>query len=82
MHMVELSNHPGDLLHDASRRRVAADKHALSVYEDALIRYRARVQTIRVKRDRARAQHRWRPWLRLAFTGWREKRAVPGSLPR
>ena len=77
MHTVELSNHPGDLLDEASRRRVAAEKHALSVYEDALIRYRARVQTIKVKRDRARAEHRWWAWLRLAFAGWKEKRGVP-----
>ena len=77
MHVIELSNHPGDLLDEVSRRRVGTEKHALSVYEDALIQYRARVQTIRVKRDRARAQHRWGAWLRLAFAGWREKRAVP-----
>ena len=77
MHVVELSNHPGDLLDDASRRRVAAEKHALSVYQDALIRYRARVQTVKVKRDRARAQRRWGTWLRLAFAGWKEKRGVP-----
>ena len=77
MHTVELSNHPGDLLDEASRRRAAAERHALSVYEDALIRYRARVQTIKVKRDRARAQHRWWAWLRLAFAGWKEKRGVP-----
>ena len=77
MHTVELSNHPGDLLDEASRRRAAAEKHALSVYQDALIRYRARVQTIKVKRDRARAQRRWGTWLRLAFAGWKEKRGVP-----
>ena len=77
MHVIELSNHPGDLLDDASRRRVAAEKQALSVYQDALIRYRARVQTIKVKRDRARAQRRWGTWLRLAFAGWKEKRGVP-----
>src|SRR5580704_7619585 len=77
MHVVELSNHPGDLLDDASRRRVAAEKQALSVYQDALIRYRARVQTVKVKRDRARAQRRWGTWLRLAFAGWKEKRQVP-----
>src|SRR5208282_3708883 len=69
MHTVELSNHPGDLLDEASRRRAGAEKHALSVYEDALIRYRARVQTIKVKRDRARAQHRWWAWLRLVAAG-------------
>jgi hypothetical protein len=77
MQTFELSNHPGDMLDDAGRRRLAAEKHVLSVYEDALIRYRARVQTIRVKRDRARAQRRWWTWLRLAIAGWREKRGVP-----
>ncbi len=77
MHTVELSNHPSDMLGHAERQRLAAEKHALSVYEDALIRYRARVQTTRVKRDRARAQHRWWAWLRLAVSGWKEKRGVP-----
>ena len=77
MQTFELSNHPGDMLNDAGRRRLAAEKHVLSAYEDALIRYRARVQTIRVKRDRARAQRRWWTWLRLAIAGWREKRGVP-----
>ncbi len=77
MHTVELSNHPSDMLGHAERQRLADEKHALSVYEDALIRYRARVQTTRVKRDRARAQHRWWAWLRLAVSGWKEKRGVP-----
>jgi Nuclease-related domain len=77
MQVIELSNHPGDMLTDASLRRVAAEKRALSGYEDALIQYRARVQTIRVKRDRARSQHRWWTWLRLSFGVWAEKRRVP-----
>ena len=41
MHTIELSNHPGDMLDDVSRRRVAAEKRVLSGYEDELIRYRA-----------------------------------------
>lgn len=74
---VELSNHPGDMLNDASRQREAAGKRALSRYEDELIQYRARVQAVRVKRDRARAQHRWGAWLRLAFATWTGKRRQP-----
>ncbi len=74
---VELSNHPGDMLNDASRQREAAGKRALSRYEDELAQYRARVQAVRVKRDRARAQHRWGAWLRLAFAAWTSKRRVP-----
>jgi hypothetical protein len=77
MQIVELSNHPGDMLSDASRRRIAAERHALSGYEDELIRYRAHVQTTRVKRDRARAQHRWWTWLRLSLRVWTARRRVP-----
>ena len=58
MLIVGLSNHPADMLDDASRRRQAARKRALSRYQDELIQYRAQVQTVRVKRDRARAEHR------------------------
>ena len=77
MQTVELSNHPGDMLSDASRQRIAAEKRAHSVHQDALIRYQARVQTVRVKRDRARAEHRWWTWLRLSLSVWTAKRQVP-----
>jgi Nuclease-related domain len=56
---------------------VAAEKRASSGYEDALIRHEARVQTLRVKRDRARARHRWWAWLRLSFGVWAERRRAP-----
>jgi hypothetical protein len=75
--VVELSNHPGDMLDDAARHRVATEKRALSVYEDDLVRYRARVQAVRVRRDRARAGRRWWAWLKLSFGVWREKRTIP-----
>jgi hypothetical protein len=77
VHVVELSNHPGDMLGDAARRRRAAEQRVLSVYEDELIRYRARVQAVRVRRDRARAGRRWWTWLRLSVGVWREKRGLP-----
>ena len=77
MRVVELSNHPGDMLGDAARRRQATEQRVLSVYEDELIKYRARVQTVRVRRDRARAGRRWWTWLRLSVAVWREKRGVP-----
>ncbi len=77
MLIVELSNHPRDMLNDASRRREAAGEGALSRYEDELTQYRARIQAVRVKRDRARAQHRWGAWLRLAFAAWTSKRRMP-----
>ena len=77
MRVVELSNHPGDMLDDAARRRRAADQRVLSVYEDELIRYRARVQAVRVRRDRARAGRRWWTWLKLSLGVWRQKRKIP-----
>src|SRR6266704_4819196 len=77
MNVVELSNHPGDMLGDAARRRQAAEKRVLSVYEDELVRYRARVQTLRVKRDRARARHRWWAWLMLSLSAWTQQRRPP-----
>ena len=77
MRIVELSNHPADMLNEASRRRQGADKRAHSRYEDALIQHQARVQTVRVKRDRARQHHQWWAWLRLAFAVWTEKRRAP-----
>jgi Nuclease-related domain len=79
MRVIELSNHPGDMLAEVSRRRHAAQRRAQDGYEDALIRHQARVQTIRVKRDRARQQRQWWTWLRLAFAVWAEKRRAPGK---
>jgi Nuclease-related domain len=77
MRVVQLSDHPGDMLGDAARRRQAAERHVLSVYQDELVRYRARVQSAKVSRDRARAGRHWWAWLRLSAAAWREKRRVP-----
>jgi hypothetical protein len=77
MQVVELSNHPGDMLNDVSLRRRAAGQRAQDRYADELIQHQARVQATRVKRDRARSQHRWWTWLRLAFAVAAEKRRAP-----
>ena len=77
MRVVQLSNHPGDMLGDAARRRRAAERRVLSVYEDELVRYRARVEATKVSRDRARAGRHWWSWARLSVTAWREKRRIP-----
>lgn len=81
MRVAELSNHPGDMLHDATRQRLAAGKRAQEGYEDALIKHQARVQTMRVQRERARHQNHWWTWLRLAFGGWAERRRRPRPPP-
>ena len=77
MRVIELSNHPGDMLHDVSLRRQATQRRAQASYEDALIQHQARVQTIRVQRDRARQNHRWWTWLRLMIAVWAEQRRTP-----
>jgi Nuclease-related domain len=77
--VIELSNHPGDMLNDVTRRRQAARSRAQDTYEDALIQHQARVQTIRVKRDRARRNHQWWTWLRLVFAVWAGQRRAPGK---
>ena len=79
MRVIELSNHPGDMLNEVSRRRQAARSRAQDKYEDALVQHQARVQTVRVKRDRARRNHQWWTWLRLAFAVWAEQRRAPGK---
>jgi len=81
MRVVELSNHPGDMLHDATRQRLAAGKRAQEGYEDALIRHQARVRTLKVSRARARHQHHWWTWLRLAFGAWAGRRRQPRPPP-
>jgi len=77
MRVIELSNHPGDMLNDVARRRRAADTKAHSAYEDALIQHQAKVRAVRVKRDRARKQHQWWTWLRLALALLAQKRRAP-----
>jgi hypothetical protein len=77
MRVIELSNHPGDMLHDVSLRRQATQRRAQARYDDALIQHQARVQTIRVQRDRARQNHRWWTWLRLIFAVWTQQRRAP-----
>ncbi|MDQ2813490.1 MAG: hypothetical protein M3Z75_16870 [Actinomycetota bacterium] len=77
MVVIELSNHPADMLDDAQRQRGETSKRELARYEDELSRYRAGVQAVQVKRDQARAQHRWWLWLRLVVAAWTHKRQAP-----
>jgi hypothetical protein len=79
MRVIELSNHPGDMLADVSRRRRAAGRRARARYEDALLEHEARVQTLRAQRDQARRNHRWLTWLRLIPAVWAEQRRAPAK---
>ena len=77
MRVIELSDHPGDMLRDVSLRRQATQRQARAQYEHALVQHQARVQVIRVQRARARRDHRWLTWLRLIFAVWAEQRRAP-----
>jgi Nuclease-related domain len=75
--IVELSDHPGDMLKDAHRQRMAEQERAMDRYQKALAANRGRVERAREQRDRARAARRWLSWLRLALAVRRERRAAP-----
>jgi hypothetical protein len=82
MRVVELSDHPAEMLDQVARQREAARRRAQDQHEDATIRHQARVQAMRVRRDRAKARHNWLEWLRLAFAVLVAKRRVPRPPPQ
>lgn len=77
MRIVELSNHPGEMLQDAQRQRREAAGRKLGQDERGLARHCDRVESLRDQRDRARAQRRWWLWLRSALAVRREQRKAP-----
>jgi Nuclease-related domain len=81
MRVIELSDHPGDMLHDVARQRQAASSRAREAHEQALIEHQAGLRTIQLRREQARREHRWRAWLRLAFAVWAAKRREPRPPP-
>ena len=80
MRIVELSNHPGAMLQEASRYRVTAGERAQAQFEDELAQRRKHVDDARDARDEARAQRRWWAWLRCALAARRERRRIPRPL--
>lgn len=77
MRVVELSNHPGVMLRETSRRRVAAGQREQAQFEDELAKHRRRVADAQGARDEARAQRHWWASLRGALAVRRERRRVP-----
>jgi hypothetical protein len=77
MRVVELSNHPGEMLQEIYLQRQTASERAQSSYEEAVARHRQRVQDLRDQRGQARAQRRWWAWLRYSFAVWRERSRAP-----
>ena len=77
MRVVELSNHPGQMLSEIRGRRPTAEQQERSRYEKAMARHQVGVERARRARDQARARHQWLSWLRLALAVRRERRKAP-----
>ena len=77
MRIIELSDHPAEMLNDTVVRRRRAEEKARTGYERAAREHQARLRVVREKRDEARARHRWLSWLRWALAVSREKRRAP-----
>jgi hypothetical protein len=77
MRVIELSNHPAQLLRETRDRRMAAQARERSRVEDAVAEHEARLQRTRAERDLARAGRRWGAWLRGILAVRRERRRAP-----
>jgi Nuclease-related domain len=65
------------MLRAAQRQRRVGDRRVRARYEDALTQHETRLGQARVRRDKARAQHRWWAWIRGILGVWAERRRVP-----
>jgi hypothetical protein len=81
MLVVQLSDHPADLLREVRQRQAAAEHGPRAAYEDVIAVHRDRIADAQAARDRARAQHRWLAWLRGVFTVRRLHRQAPPAWP-
>jgi hypothetical protein len=72
--VVELSDHPGDMLRAARMRRAAGSDPERRKLEAAQARHEERVATARQARDTARARRQWGAWLRGVLAVWRARR--------
>lgn len=77
MRVVLLSDHPGDLLRQATLRGDRQHQRAMAQYESALRGHKTEVRKVEAARDRARADRRWLAWLRGVFAVRRARRSAP-----
>jgi hypothetical protein len=75
--VVQLSDHPGDMLRQERKRRSAGDEQAQRRQAAAVARHRDQVARLRRARDRARAERRWLDWLRGILAVRRMARHAP-----
>ena len=77
MRIVELSNHPGEMLQNIHLQRRTDSERTQSQYEAELAQHRKDVDDLRDLRDQARAQRRWWWWLRCSLSIWGQRARVP-----
>lgn len=77
MRVVQLSDHPGDMLQQERRRRAERERREQSDYRDAAALHHDRLSRACRERDQARAQRRWLAWLRGVLAVRRERRRAP-----
>lgn len=81
MRFVALSDHAGDMLADARRRRAAAQGRAQERYQRELAAYRRRAGEAREQRARARAHGKFLSWLWLSLAALWRRRGEPPPPP-
>jgi Nuclease-related domain len=77
MRVVELSNHPADLLRQTRRRGAAQVSSEQRRYTADLARHDQQVRKARAARDQDRARRAWGAWLRGSWTLLRLRRQTP-----
>ena len=77
MRVVELSNHPADLLRQTRRRGAAQLSREQRQYTADLARHDQLLRETRQARDQARAGRRWSAWLRAVLAVRRQRRQAP-----
>ncbi|HET9897581.1 MAG TPA: nuclease-related domain-containing protein [Streptosporangiaceae bacterium] len=77
MRVVQLSDHPSDLL-KRSRQRVSKEQQReLQRYDNALARHQAELKRLVSARDTARTSRHWLAWIRGMFAVRRARRMAP-----
>jgi hypothetical protein len=75
--IVQLSDHPGDMLRQAQQRDNKQQLRAPAQYDYAVKKHSAEVRKAEAARDQARARHRWLAWLRAVLAVRRVRRQAP-----
>jgi Nuclease-related domain len=79
LRIVQLSDHPGDMLRQSQRRRASTASREQALHEREQEQHRKRVDRARQVRAEAFGQRRWLDWLRAVLAVGREQRQAPAA---